>query len=96
MLSGHVHSGLVGVAGVDREVYHLIVSDALRLIRDCTIDAFSNLGSELRLSAAVPDWAETLEFLPRVQGLSLVDLRLQALGEPQRLQYLEEHELSVV
>ena len=40
----------------------------------------------------VPDWISRLHFLEHIVGTALVDGRLQALGEPARLFYLEPHE----
>jgi hypothetical protein len=96
VLSWHVHSGAVGVAGLAQEVFDIFVSDAHRLIRDSVIDSYSILGHELHLARAMERWPETLDFLRNVSGFTLVDLRLQALGEPPRFLYLEEHEQSVV
>jgi hypothetical protein len=96
MLSWHIHSGLVGVTGLSREMFDIFVSDAHRLVRDSVLDAYTILGNELHLARAIEQWQEQLQFLRRVSSLALVDLRLQALGEPPRLAYLEEHEQDVV
>ena len=95
-LSWHVHSGTVGVAGLAQDVFDIFVAYALELIRDSVLDSYGILGGELRLAAAIERWPETLEFLRNVSGLTLVDLRLQALGEPPRFLYLEGHEQGVV
>jgi len=96
VLSWHVHSGAVGVAGLAQDVFDIFVADAHRLIRDSVIDSYGILGQELHLADAMERWPETLEFLRNVSGFTLVDLRLQALGEPPRFQYLEQHEQGVV
>jgi len=96
ILSWHVHSGAVGVAGLAEDAFDIFVANAHRLIRDSVIDSYRILGSELRLAHALERWPETLEFLTNVSGFTLVDLRLQALGEPPRFQYLEQHEQRVL
>jgi hypothetical protein len=96
VLSWHVHSGAVGVAGLAQDVFDIFVADAHRLIRDSVIDSYGILGHELHLARAMERWPETLEFLRNVSVLTLTDLRLQALGEPPRFLYLEEHEQGVV
>ncbi len=96
VLSWHVHSGAVGVAGLAQDVFDIFVADAHRLIRDSVIDSYGILGHELHLAGAIERWPETVEFLRNVSGFTLVDLRLQALGEPPRFLYLEEHEQGVV
>jgi len=96
ILSWHIHSGVVGVAGLAQELFDVFVADAHRLVRDSVIDAYGILGDELHLAQAMDRWGEALQFLSNVSGVTLVDLRLQTLGEPSRFQYLEEHEQSVV
>jgi len=47
---------------------------------------------ELQLALAIPEWTDRLSFLENIKAWALVDGRLQALGEPVRLLYLEAHE----
>lgn len=96
MLSWHIHSGMVGAAGLSQEVFDIFVADAHRLIRDSVIDSYSVLGRELHLAQAMDEWIKRQEFLQHVSGFALVDQRLQCLGEPARFLYLEEHEGGVV
>src|SRR6266581_2590483 len=95
---GQRRSGVeqAGVAGLAQDVFDIFVADAHRLIRDSVVESYGILGHELHLAGAIERWPETLEFLRNVSGLTLVDLRLQALGEPPRFLYLEEHERGVV
>lgn len=96
VLSWHIHSGLVGVTGLSPDMFDVFVSDAHRLMRDSVIDAYDIIGDELHLAPAMERWNDTLQFLRRVSGFALLDLRLQELGEPSRFAYLEEHEQDVV
>ena len=96
ILSWHVHSGAVGVAGLAQDVFDIFVAYACELVRDSFLDSYDTLGRELHLAGAIERWPETLEFLRNVSGLTLVDLRLQALGEPPRFLYLEGPEQHVV
>jgi hypothetical protein len=77
-------------------MFDVFVAVAHRLVRDSVMDAFAIVGNELHLARAVEQWPEKLQFLRNVSGLALVDLRLQALGEPARFAYLEDHERDVV
>ena len=96
ILSWHIHSGVVGVAGLAQELFDVFVADAHRLARDSAIGAYDIVGRELHLARAMDRWSESLEFLRNVSGMALVELRLQALGEPPRFQYLDEDEQRVV
>lgn len=96
ILSWQIHSSVVGVAGLAQELFDVFVADAHRLARDSALDAYDIVGQELHLAHAMDQWAATLEFLRNVSGMALVELRLQALGEPPRFQYLDEHEQNVV
>jgi hypothetical protein len=96
VLSWHIHSGAVGVAGLAQDVFDIFVAGAHHLIHDSVLDSYGILGRELHLADAIELWSETLEFLRSVSGLTLVDLRLQALGEAPRFLYLEEREQRVV
>lgn len=97
VLSWHIHAGVVGIAGLPQDAFDIFVADAHRLVHDSLLDAYAILGRELPdLERAVERWHETLQFLGNVSCFALVDLRLQALGEPPRFQYLEEREQSVV
>jgi hypothetical protein len=92
MFSWHIHSGLVGVAGLPKEAFEIVASQAYGLSTDAILDSFRIVGVELKLDSAIPKWAEHLSFLGHITGMALVDGRLQALGEPARLFYLEAHE----
>ncbi len=92
MFSWHIHSGLVGVAGLPKEAFEIIASQAYGLSTDVILDCYRIVGVELKLASAIPDWTEHLSFLGHITGMALVDGRLQALGEPARLFYLGAHE----
>jgi hypothetical protein len=92
MFSWHIHSGLVGVAGLPKEVFEIFASQAYRLSTGVILDCYRIVGVELQLASAIPEWSRHLSFLDHIIGLALVDGRLQALGEPTKLIYLEEHE----
>lgn len=96
VLSWHIHSGAVSVAGLAQDAFDIFVADAHHLIRDSVLDSYGILSRELHRADAIERWSETLGFLRSVSGLTLVDLRLQALGEPPRFLYLEEREQGVV
>ncbi|MDD2902688.1 MAG: DUF5677 domain-containing protein [Syntrophales bacterium] len=92
MLSWHVHSGLTGVTNLRQETFEGFAFEAFQLSTDVVLESYKILGRELRLSTAMPEWDDRLSFLGRVIGLALVDKCLQALGDPMRFRYLEEHE----
>ena len=96
MLSWHIHSGIVNAAGLLQESFDTFVAEAHGLIRDTVIDAWSVLGREFHLVQAMDDWTARLKFLRHVDGVTLVDQRLQSLGEPGRFVYLEDHEREVL
>lgn len=92
MLSWPVHSGLTCVTGLCQETFDGLAFEAFQLSMDVVLESYKILGRELHLSTAMPEWNDRLTFLGRVIGLALVDKCLQALGEPARFRYLEEHE----
>jgi len=95
MLSWHIHPGITGTAGLPMEAFDYFTMEAFQLITDVVVESYRILGRELHLSDAMPRWADSLAFLGRVIGMTLVDKRLQRLGEPPRFRYLEEHEKDV-
>jgi hypothetical protein len=92
MLSWLVHSGLTGVTGLCQETFNGFAFEAFQLSMDVVLESYKILGRELHLSTAMPEWNDRLTFLGQVIGLALADKCLQALGEPTRFRYLEEHE----
>jgi hypothetical protein len=92
MFSWHIHPGLVGVAGLPKEAFEVFASQAYGLSADVILDCYRIVGVELKLDSAIPNWIEHLRFLGHITGMALVDARLQALGEPARLLYLEAQE----
>ena len=92
MFSWHIHSGLVGVADLPKEAFEIVASQAYGLSTDVILDCYRIVGVELKLDSAIAKWTEHLSFLGHITGMALVDARLQALGEPASLLYLEAHE----
>ncbi len=92
MLSWQIHGGLTEVAELPKEAFDILASQAHQLATGVILDCYRILGSELHLASSIPKWTNHLNFLEHVVGLALVDGRLQALGEPARLLYLEAHE----
>jgi hypothetical protein len=92
MLSWCMHAGLTGVANLPKELFDVFASQAHQLSNDVILDCYRIVGVELQLALAVPEWTDRLSFLENIRGMALVDGRLQALGEPARLLYLEAHE----
>jgi hypothetical protein len=91
-LSWYMHSGLTGVAGIPKDLFDVLASEAFQLSKDVILDCYRIVGEELQLASAIPDWISHLHFLEHVVGMALVDGRLQALNGPARLLYLEPHE----
>lgn len=96
MLSWHIHSGITGVANLPMEAFDYFAMEAFRLSSNAVVESYRILGRELHLVEAMPKWEDSLAFLGQVMGISLIDKRLQSLGEPARFKYLEEHEKGVV
>ncbi len=92
MLSWPVHPGLTCVTNLCQETFDGFAFEAFQLSMDVVLKSYEILGRELHLSTAMPEWNDRLTFLGRVIGLALADKCLQALGEPTRFRYLEEHE----
>jgi hypothetical protein len=92
MLSWQIHPGLTGIAGLSQESFDSFVMEAFQLSTDVVLESYKIIGRELQLAKAMPEWDDRLTFLGRVIGLALVDKCLQALGEPTKFRYLEEHE----
>ncbi len=88
-LSWHVHSGAMGVAGIEKESFHTFVGLAHGLVIETAIDTFRIVCRELHFDRVIPDLNEKLDFLGRVPGLRLVDLRLMAQGGAQRFTFVE-------
>jgi hypothetical protein len=91
-LSWHMHSGLAGVAGIPGDLFDVFTSEAFQLSKDVILDCYTIVGEELHLARAIPEWTDHLDFLEHVVGMAFLDGRLQALGEPAKLLYLESHE----
>jgi len=91
-LSWHMHSGLAGVAGIPGDLFDVFTSEAFQLSHDVILDCYRIVGEELHLARAIPEWTDHLDFLEHVVGMAFLDGRLQALGEPAKLLYLEPHE----
>jgi hypothetical protein len=92
MLSWHMHAGLAGVGDLPTEAFDIFASQAHQLSTDVILDCYRIAGVELQLAMAIPEWTDRLSFLEHIIAMALVDGRLQALGEPARLLYLEAHE----
>jgi len=92
MLSWHMHAGLTGVANLPTEAFDIFASQAHKLSIEVILDCYRVAGVELQLALAIPEWTHHLSFLENIKAWALVDGRLQALGEPARLLYLEAHE----
>lgn len=79
-----VHTGLAGVLNLSPANFEAMCAFALNVIGDCLLAELHILGSELKLEAAIPNYATILEELDRVQVFAFADKTLQALGEPTR------------
>lgn len=95
MLSWHIHPGITGIANLPKEAFDYFAMEAFQLSADVVVESYRILGRELHIGEAMPKWVDSLAFLGRVIGMTLVDKRLQSLGEPPRFRYLEEHEKGV-
>jgi hypothetical protein len=92
ILSWHIHSGLVGVAGLPRDVFESFVCQSHQLATSVILDCYNVAGSEVHLQNAIPEWVRQQDFLHHVSGIALLDEKLMTLGEPSRFTYLEPHE----
>ena len=92
VLSWHVHSGLVGVQGIRRELFDIFACQAHELSTAVILDCYGIAGSEIQLENAIAEWRHQQEFLRHVSGIALLDEKLMTLGEPSRFFYLEPHE----
>lgn len=79
-----VHSGLAGIMNFSKERFGMMCAQALERIGTCMLVELHILGWELKLAVAIPNYAEILAELDRVQVYAFADKTLQALGEPVR------------
>jgi hypothetical protein len=85
-LSWFVHTASVGTRGLAKESLHMVIANALELVRRNTIETFRVLGTEVHLDVAIDGLADKLGFLERVFFLRLVALKL---GEADRFSFLD-------
>ena len=94
-LSWFVHGGLVGIVGLPAAMFDVVAAMAYALVEEVVLESFRTLGNELDWTAAIPHWNQWLDFLGHVSGMTLVDLRLQALGEQPHLVHIEPNEENI-
>ncbi len=82
----NVHSGLAGVAGLEKSGYVGLCYLAFEALGLCLFRVLRILERELKLKTVIQNFDETMTELERISMWAMVDLRLQALGEPSRLQ----------
>lgn len=92
VFSWHIHSGLVGVAGLPRDAFDIFACQAHKLATSVILDCYNVAGAELHLENAIPEWRQHQDFLQHVSGIALLDEKLMTPGEPSRFTYLEPHE----
>jgi hypothetical protein len=85
-LSWYVHTASVGVRGLSPKDVHLIIANALELVRQAGVHTFRVTGEELRFDKAIDGFGEKLDFLANVPYLRLVALKL---GQPERFNFLD-------
>ncbi len=85
-LSWFVHTASVGTRGLPKESLHMVIANALELVRETVVRAFATVGTELRFDTAIEAFGEKIEFLERVFFLRLTALKL---GEPERFNFLD-------
>jgi hypothetical protein len=78
-----------------QDAFDYFAMEAFQLSTDVVVESYNIIGKELHLTSAIDKWDESIMFLGRVIGFSLIDKRLQSLGEPHRFRYLEEHEKGI-
>ena len=80
-----LHSGAAGVNGLTDETLTALSANALHVVHTIAIGPLELIATELRVRQSIENFAVRLEDLRLIPGLVLADVRLQSVGEPQRV-----------
>lgn len=80
-----LHSGAVGVNGLTDETLTALSANALHVVHTVAIGSLELIATELRVRQTIENFAVRIEDLRLIPGLVLADVRLQSIGEPQRV-----------
>jgi hypothetical protein len=80
-----LHSGAAAVNGLTDEALTALSANALHVVHTITIGSLELIATELRVRQSIENFAVRLEDLRLIPGLVLADIRLQSVGEPQRV-----------
>ena len=80
-----LHSGAAGVNGLTDETLTALSANALHVVHTIAIGSLELIATELRVRQSIESFAVRLEDLRLIPGLVLADVRLQSVGEPQRV-----------
>ena len=86
-LSWYVHTASVGTMGLSKEDLHVVIANALELVRRTVPTAFGIVAREVKLDAVIDHLEEKLDFLRRVFFYRLTALKL---GQPERFNFLDD------
>jgi hypothetical protein len=79
-----IHSGLAGIANLDKVAFEYLCMQSLNIIGTCVLGALRILGKEIDIYKQISEFDEILNTLSTVQVYAFADKLLQSLGEPQR------------
>ena len=79
-----VHTGLAGVANLDKSAFEIMCAQSLEAIGHCMLGELHILGKEFELYKVIPNYWTLVDELDRVQIYAFADKALQSLGEPSR------------
>ena len=71
--------------GLSDDVFMLLSSNALHVVHSIATGMVGVMAAQFHLQALVEDFGIRLEELEIIPGLVLADIRLQSIGEPQRV-----------
>jgi hypothetical protein len=80
-----LHSGAAGVDGLSDEVLKALSANSLNVVHSVAIGMVNLIADQFHLRPTIDDFAVRLEELDVIPGLVMTDIRLQSLGEAQRV-----------
>jgi hypothetical protein len=80
-----IHSGASGVAGMPVGTFEALSATSLGVVQRTLLKEIHLVATRFKLDETIPGFAERLKDLEKIPGLVDADLRLQTLGEPQRV-----------
>ena len=86
-LSWLAHTASVGTRRVAKESIHMVVANALELVRLTVPSSFGIVAGELRFDGVIDEMDDKLEFLRQVFFFRLTALKL---GQPERFSFIDD------